>query len=281
MRFSAGFTLFYPSKEEMQVVLNYSKIFDKIYIFDNSDKFEKQQENELEFINNDKIKYFSTGQNLGLSVALNQICKIASNDGFEYVCLFDQDSYISDDDLKKIFDVIANNTDEFVGVFCPEILYDHEINKKVYRENSIEEINWAITSGSFINLKIFETTSGFDEKYFIDRLDFDYCFYLRKRTYKVIQIKNAFLHQQLGEKRTVLGMNISEHNAIRHYYVFRNRLYFYLSKQFSFFNVFKVIIMSFKHLFSILLESNRKRKIKILWKSILDYSRGNMEKFVD
>lgn len=280
MKFSAGFTLFYPSKEEIEVVLNYSKIFDKIYIFDNTDKFEKQQINELEFKNNDKIKYLSTGQNLGLSVALNQICKISYNDGFEYVCLFDQDSYISNDDLKKIFNIVANNNDEFVGIFCPEIIYDDNI-KNANTENSIVEINWSITSGSFINLKIFDITSGFDEKYFIDRLDFDYCFYLRERNYKIIQIKNTFLYQQLGEKRIVFGMNISEHNAIRHYYVFRNRLYFYLSKQFSFFNVFKVIILSIKHFFTILLESNSKRKIKILWKSISDYSTGNMEKFVD
>jgi rhamnosyltransferase len=282
MRFSAGFTLFYPTKDEITIILNYTKVFDKVYIFDNTDNIDLQRVNQMSFKDNKTIKYTASTQNLGLSIALNDICQTSIIDGFDYVCLFDQDSFISHTDIIKIFDLIANNVDRSIGVFCPKIIYNKEVNQSYLKcglENSISEIKWAITSGSFINLDVFGITSGFDEKYFIDRLDYDYCFYLKKKGYKIIQIDDAYLFQQLGEKKVFFGINISEHNAIRHYYIFRNRLYFYLFKEFSIFNVFKLTAISFKHFLTVLLETNRLYKIKILWKSIKDYSTKNMGKF--
>ena len=282
MQYSAGITLFFPSNNELEALLSYAPVFDKIYVYDNTDSIDEQISNSEFFANTEKFEYFSDCKNFGLSVAFNSMCKTATLNNSDYICLLDQDSIISNSSLIKMMSHINSAEDNSVGIYTPEIIYRSDLRNPASarsRKTENQELNWAITSGSFIHLDTFNLTEGFDENYFIDRLDYDYCLQIRELGYKIIRIKNTFLFQQLGSKTRFLGISVSEHNALRHYYVFRNRLYFYHSKHFSYLNMLIVTLLSIRHVFSIIAESNSLEKLLILRRSMVDYSASKMGKF--
>lgn len=283
MNFCCGVTLYYPSEEELNAIIKYKDIFEVVYLFDNTDSNERL-DNEKYFYNDDRIIYISTKENEGLSVAYNNMCQKAISHGFDYICLLDQDSLINTNDLIKMIDYIKiyNRTD--AALYVPEVIYKHENNymKSVEDKCIGVEIDWAISSGSFINLLSYQKTEGFDENYFIDRLDYDYCITVRKLGYKVIKIKNAFLYQTLGEQGNGIFKNVSQHSPIRHYYIFRNRFYFYIDKsRISNIQYLKLIIVSLRHFIKIILfETCKIEKLKMMYRAWKDYQRGKMGKFI-
>jgi rhamnosyltransferase len=280
MKICMGLTLFYPTLSELDSILKYSQVFERIYVFDNTDNKEEQEFNDNHLINIENIVYISETNNYGLSISLNRMCKKAIFDNFDFICLFDQDSNMNNGDLIKINNYIENSVSSDIGIYAARVVYG-ERQKEINLNNKLSEleVEWAITSGSYINLHIYSATNGFDENYFIDRLDYDYCFQLKKLNFKIVEFKNVFLYQQLGEKGRFLWFKISEHNTLRHYYIFRNRLYFYLNKYFSIKNIFIVFILSVNHFMIILIEKDSVKKAKIIKKSINDYLKNKMGKY--
>ncbi|MFB9974853.1 glycosyltransferase [Allobacillus sp. SKP2-8] len=282
MRFSCCVTLFYPTEDELDCITNYRENFERVYIFDNTEGVDCKRNKDY-FANKVGFTYLSNQQNDGLSVAFNIMCQRAVTDGFDYICIFDQDSFITSSDLSKMKSFIEKSPSNKVGIYVPYIMYSHLNEDKAILKGGVDsiEVDWAISSGSFINLSVFNETEGFDENYFIDRLDYDYCYTIRDLGYKVVRINNVFLHQNLGEERKVLFRNVSQHNVIRHYYIFRNRLYFYIKKdKVSLYSLIKLCSISIKHLLQILLsEEQKKRKIKMIIISCKDFINGKMGKY--
>lgn len=260
----------------------YSKIFKRIYIYDNTDDdgHVKRYENQFK---KDMFVYFSSGKNDGLSVAFNVMCQEAISNGFNYICLFDQDSSININDLIKMIDYIETDTEKYIGIYAPEIIYIHRNNALLRTENDPTgvERNWVILSGSFINLLTYQKTDGFDKNYFIDRLDYDYCLMIRRLRYKVIMIKNVFLYHALGEQVRGIFRGVVQHSSLRHYYMFRNRLYFYLKKnKLSILNIITVGLGSLKHMFTILLYEKQKiEKLKMIIHGVKDFALNKMGKY--
>lgn len=277
MKFCCGVTLYYPSQEEINNVLMYSKIFDHVYIFDNTDShaYRKNREN---FKNKKDITYISFGENKGLSVAYNSMCDLAIKNDFDYICLLDQDSSVHNEDFEKIKNKIYIDNKKNVAIYVPKIVYKHK-EYKMKNDNNDCEIEWEISSGSFINLMVYMKTNKFDENYFIDRLDYDYCYQVRRLGYKIIRINDVELHQKLGEVCSGIFSNVSQHNTIRHYYIFRNRLYF----NYKYYSRIKAgaisILQTIKHVgLIILFENNKLAKIREGYIGIKDFINKNLGK---
>lgn len=282
MRFCCGVTVFYPTENELESIAKYKDVFERVYVFDNTEGVDCKKV-ESYFTGKNGFTYLSNQQNDGLSIAFNVMCQRAIEEGFDFVCLFDQDSFISGKDLLKMVNFIENDKSNKVGVYVPEVVYNNSGESKVIPDSDVDfiEVDWAISSGSFINLFIYRKTQGFDENYFIDRLDFDYCNTIRILGFNVIRIKNATLYQSLGEKKRVFFSNVSQHNALRHYYIFRNRMYFYLKKnKFSLYRLLKLSLISTNHLLKILvLEDQKKNKISMVIVGSKDFLCGKMGKY--
>ena len=106
-------------------------------------------------------------------------------------------------------------------------MYDGE-NKQV--SDTYLTIDTAITSGSLINCRAFETLAGFKEELFIDGVDFEFCWNLKKHGYSLYQLNNVLMQHQLGETKEykLFGRHlfyVTNHNCIRRYYMTRNSLY--------------------------------------------------------
>lgn len=269
-----GITLYNPSMKNITTILEIAKEFDKIFLYDNTEN----NSSIRQYFSDEKFIYIYNSSNDGLAKAYNIMCNLAIEKNFDYICLLDQDSKIDKKSINKIMDKITKFGDKDIAIFSPRIEYSYKKNE-IKERLETTEVSWVISSGSFINLHVYNTIGGFDENYFIDRLDYDYSVEVKKIGKKIMIINDAILLQELGERKKFLFFYISEHEAIRHYYIFRNRLYFF-KKNKTTLSIFKIIILSLKHILRIIfLEKNKKNKLKKIYKGFKDYKNNKMGKF--
>ena len=95
-------------------------------------------------------------------------------------------------------------------------------------EGGLRPVTMVITSGAFTRLSCWRKLGGFDEDLFIDFVDTDFCLRVRAAGGQVAVSGEAKLHHHLGqrERRSLAGvvMHPTHHNAVRHYFVARNRV---------------------------------------------------------
>ena len=113
-------------------------------------------------------------KNQGIATGLKYIMNYAMNKSYDYVLTLDQDSIIQKGLINKYLEYINNN--ETGALTC--IIKDRETDGlyNIVESKEIEECNFAITSGFFIKVSTYKKISGYDEKLFIDNVDFDLCF---------------------------------------------------------------------------------------------------------
>lgn len=277
LKFCCAVVTYYPTEKELSIINKMAFCFDKLFIFDNTDT-----ENNNVFLatcNNSKIEYLNYKHtNMGLSFAYNFVCNQALESDFDFICLLDQDSIFDNNEITKMKQYICNNFRKDIGIFAPMVFYQGE---KVKASNIPEkEISWAISSGSFLSLKAYLDSPGFDSFYFIDKVDYAYCMELKKTGYKTICVNNVILKQQLGEYKKCFGLKVYCHSTIRHYYIFRNRIYYYLiSNKPTLLNFLKVVYGTIKHIILIsFAENNKLAKISTLFKAIKNIKDYILEK---
>ena len=214
-KYAALFVLFNPSEEEIKQVINFSKLYDAVYVYDNS---EKVADYKKELIENE-ILYYGFESNDGLSKAYNFIIKKALEKNYDWLSIYDQDSIITEQMVSQLKTYVENASINTIASVVPAIQYSE---KSIVSDNSIE-VAWAINSGQMINLKLLiENNIWFDENIFLDRVDRDFCKQVELANLKIIQVGGAILWQHLGEKYK--GFNV--HSPLRNYYMMKNRLYY-------------------------------------------------------
>ena len=225
-KIAACVILYHPKKEDLDNLKSYMNKVSILYVFDNT-----ENKSNLEYFENiENVLYFSDLENQGLSIRLNQACKLAINDGYEYLLTMDQDSSFNDENLDKYLESVANYKDkENVNV------YGIEYNKNDLKDNFpyYEEVDHVITSACIMNLKVFDKVGGFDESFFIDSVDIDYCYAGLVKGYKNIKFTNLFFEHSLGEsfiRGSITSLyfhkkTVKIHSGVRIYYMYRNLLY--------------------------------------------------------
>ena len=85
-----------------------------------------------------------------------------------------------------------------------------------------------MSSGSLIRADIFAKEGFYEESFFMDYVDYEFCLRLWKHGWKIIRANHAHLLHRLGLPRTHsfagFKMTIKSHNAWRRYYIMRNRI---------------------------------------------------------
>lgn len=264
-KIACGVVFYNPQPKEVKNISSYLNVFDKIYIYDNSLNCNE----EYKKINNKKIEYIYNGKNDGLSKAYNIMCKKAIIESYNYICLLDQDSLFLKEDIIRIIDKIEKNKNDKIAIFCPQIIYKNLKDKVVNKKE--EEVEWCISSGTFLDLNSFKVIGEFDENYFIDRVDSDYCYQLKKAGYKILKLNDSILKQELGNSEIKFNQVVIEHNPVRNYYIFRNRLYFYKKNK----KIYGAILPTLKQIFNVLVfEKEKLEKLKNMKDGFFDFYRG-------
>lgn len=275
-----GIVTFMPDSDIISKIQLYSQIFKKIYIYDNTP-------NGMDFNLEDKISniasnvvIYSNKKNDGLSKAYNYLINKTKNE-YDYLCTLDQDSIFLKEDFFKMEKLLNDKNFKETAVIGPKVIYNISSQNKKIQKNKfiIKSKKYVISSGSFINLRILKNNFQlcFDENYFIDRVDTDFCTKCLRQGYKVIEVENVFLYQTLGEENK--ANHKFQHSYIRHYYMFRNRFY-YNQKYYPFMKaIFLDDIQSLKQCIKIILfEDDKTKKLYQLFMGYKDYKSGNMGK---
>ena len=122
------------------------------------------------------------------------------------------------------------NVESNIGIAAPVIL-DRHVGVVGHRpQNDYEHVKTCITSGAFSNIAAWKNIGEYDESMFIDSVDFEYCYRMRKYGYGVIQVRDVKLLHELGnsQKKRFLfwKINVTGHSAFRKYYIARNNVYY-------------------------------------------------------
>ena len=273
---AAGIVLYNPDinrmKENINAIINQ---VDYVILVDNGSKNKSDIEASIEhsFHNSDKLIINFSQKNNGIAWALNQIFKIAEEQSVKWVLTLDQDSVCPSDIIESYIKYSSSISKNKIGILCPTIV-DKNAGILEGDVHKTEEIKRCITSGSFTSLAAWAQLDGFDEKMFIDGVDFDFCDRLRMNGYKIIRIGSISLTHELGKITThrflFKTVKVQNHSALRKYYIVRNR--FYLSRKEK--NAFAILTSFFFVIkFSatiVLFEKNRRKKLKAVFKGIRD-----------
>jgi len=269
---AAGIVLYNPDiirlKENINAVLPQ---VDFVILVDNSSANIEKVESEYCKLNN--IFLIKNEKNMGIARALNKIVHFCEQKNCEWVLTLDQDSVIPNNAIENYVKYIHI---EKVGIITLKIIdrnyleENSSISKK--SEPKYEYVEKCITSASFINIQLCKKIGYFDEKMFIDLVDFEYCIRLRKAGYKILRLNYITLLHQLGNLQvySIFGkkIRITNHSEIRDYYYARNSLYYlkkhkdYLIKK----DIYsKLLIKTIKIL---LFERSKKAKLKAIFLGI-------------
>ena len=200
----------------------------EIFVVDNGSKNVSEVESLLGEIANSKI--YPNGENLGIAQALNRLCGIAGNNGYQWILTMDQDSLCDNAMVEYLVKYAADD----IGIVAPRIEFRNAgvliESTGMDKGEAYEEIGACITSGSLTSIAAWKAVGGFDEWYFIDHVDNEFCTHVIQKGYKVIRVNNALLHQRAGDMRyiTLFGRHIMlpYYSTFRNYYICRNTIYY-------------------------------------------------------
>ncbi|MDB6353565.1 glycosyltransferase [Trichococcus sp. K1Tr] len=281
----AGVVVLYNPDIDVEANINtYINEIDKLYIIDNSEHEQKAIIQNI--INNEKSIYVNLDGNKGLGYALNVGCRMAVEDGFNYVLTMDQDSKFENNGVKTIVDFIEKSHEHY-SIVCPNVKsvyseYETNQEKVAYTligENLNEIRNWVMTSGSMMFLEDYMGVNGFDDEMFIAHLDIDLGIKLYLNNKKIIMLGNSVIIQRFGNSipKKILWKTVHPSFAapVRTYYLFRNQKY--LERKYGK-GMKKIInVHLYKFIIKIMIFEDRKiEKMKMAIRGIIDAKKKKM-----
>lgn len=201
---------------------------DEILIIDNG----SHNVNQLsDFLNkyNKRILLRKFKRNRGIAAALNYIMEFAISNKYDWALTLDQDSICCKDLIARYIKYTDNVS---IGILTCNII-DRNFSENHISDSSAEEIPMCITSASLMRTYVYEKISGYEDRMFIDWVDFDICLQVRKVGYKVVRLNYDGVLHEVGKGKNVnfLGKSYISYNhpVFRQYYMARN--HFYLVKK--------------------------------------------------
>jgi len=179
------------------------------------------------------FQLIENGENLGIAEALNQGVHWAKSKGYPWVILFDQDSRITDGFIGQMFAAWESHPERVrVASIHPKYVDPDTGTEPMVRRASDGGPIRSMTSGALMPVWIFDKIGWFAADYFIDFVDFEYCFRIRAAGYLIADSRQAVLLHAAGHgkrKLDFLGFSFRpiHHSAARRYYMSRNRVAVY------------------------------------------------------
>ena len=198
----------------------------EVIIFDNG----SNNINHLKkLVNNfDNVHLLESSKNIGIAAALNSLMSWGLEHNYLWMLSLDQDSVCSNEFVEKMKPYLSVESD--LGIVAP-VIVDRNVGIVGHNPTSnYAHVKTCITSGCFSNIEAWRVIDGYDESMFIDSVDFDFCYRIRKKGYGVIQVKNVQLLHELGNSKMrkfiFWSIDVTSHSAFRKYYIAKNNVYY-------------------------------------------------------
>ena len=254
-----------PDISNIHKILNELSYHYHIYIYDNdSDNVEQIIKVTSSF---DNLTLIFGKKNIGIATAQNKcIEKILTKKNAKYVFFLDQDSFITDSNLVKLENdiKILQKNNPRIGVLAASI------DKLVSSDNVFKQLNEVISSGMLIPISVFLKVGVMRDNFFIDMVDYDWCWRAKNKGYEVVKDNEIILEHQIGDTQKVLGRIYVA--PFREYYVFRNTIYLLRNANYLPDN-YKIKLKFFllkQGIFNTIFCPDKKERIKFILKGIKD-----------
>jgi len=209
-----------------------------VIIIDNSATPEDRERLTQAFGDNQKsFTLLFNEQNLGIAAALNRGVRYAQELGAEWVLTMDQDSRITNGMVATMFagyDALPADYRSRVASLAPLLTAFPSPPSQTTSDTqclACKEIPTAITSGNLIKIGAWQAIGGYSDKLFIDYVDHDFCFRLRRAGWVILECQGAALIHKIGNATHIrfLGQKIAidQHPPLRTYYITRNGFNFW------------------------------------------------------
>lgn len=282
-KIAACVTLFHPSIASAKNIKSYIAAVDHLYLIDNGGG-EAVIAELTEYQRLGLVTVLTYKDNAGIARPLNDVLALC-HDSYDFLLTMDQDSYFAPSSLELFLRELASfDWDLTLGLGANYTSND----ASPYSEDVTQELVYrVITSGNIINVKNALAIGGFNEKLFIDEVDHEFC--LRGRAQGFLSYRcggGIKFYHQLGTAEvinTIFGSVtlLGVHNYIRSYYIYRNQLYVLLH-YFTLAPIYMLrcyVYSPLRYLMRmVLLERDRKRKLKAVIAGLADAFMGRMGK---
>ena len=268
-KYLAGIVTFNPDIERLNE--NISAIInqvDKVVVVDNGSENADDIKKILARLS--QITLIELDENKGIAKALNEIGSYAVTYQFDYFLTLDQDSVV----LPGLIDAYSQYLDLSKIGMLNSYHKDRNIKENPDGLDSVSEKELMITSATLMPTYLFNAGFTYDERLFIDKVDFDLNIRLRNAGYKLYEIPFYGLLHELGEIKThnLLGHQIQtyNHSSFRRYYISRNTIL--LLKKFGFTkNTIGFLIGDMgKEIKTLIYEKDKYKKTKAVFKGWVD-----------
>jgi len=243
MKVCAIVVLYNPEEDGIDTIVkninSYAEYMDRIYIIDNSPA-------EHTFIAN-IIKnsfYISNKNKGGIGGAQNVGMRQALKDGYEWAMTMDQDSIFESEQIKNYIQKFEyfSQKDSNIASFSlraqniTKTFHWTEIPKKTLRpikralfgkKPSPAPITFpprCIASANIISVTAWKNVGGFNEFFFIDQVDYEFCYKITEKGYKIIKFNDIYMNQHFGEAHgfTLFRKRYPKYSQFRYYHCIRN-----------------------------------------------------------
>ena len=184
-----------------------------------------------------RVSVVSNAENLGIAAALNIGVRFALERGYPWIATFDQDSTAPEGFIGAL--LTSWNACPFrSAVALVSSRYQDRRTSMISSyatvkfDDSCGEIETTMTSGNLLRSEVFSVAGFFDEAFFMDCVDHEFCLRMRRKGYRIIEATAAVLIHSLGQMslHSFAGrrFKVFNHSPIRRYYNARNRILLYL-----------------------------------------------------
>jgi rhamnosyltransferase len=198
-----------------------------VVIVDNNSEYSLLE--KIQKVDKRRIELIENNSNYGIAKALNQGIAKAEQLGYKWLVTFDQDSIVEKNIVQSMHQInqCINNKLSIIGSN-----YINTNKEGVYYHCKKENIVYAerktvITSGMFFHINLIHKIGGFNNSYFIDSVDHEFCLRARSNNVKVYISCNILMKHSIGETKShsdKLKRLVFTHSADRVYYMSRNTL---------------------------------------------------------
>ena len=241
---AAGIVTFQPDVDRLRA--NLAGVIDQVdsvIIFDNGSSNLSEIDELVRSM--PPAKLLSSDRNLGIAAALNRLGDAAAELGAKWILTLDQDSVSPPEMVASLRSVMKDG----VGIVTPYIVDRNKLTEAEFRALDLPAVEvypqparrGAITSGSLVDIEAWKAVGGYDERFFIDYVDYDFNQRISRAGYRILRANRTYLLHEVGKaERTWLWVprrDLSHawrlerfysfgHSPERCYYKARNRVLF-------------------------------------------------------
>lgn len=265
---------YHPDEQFAARLTRLSDQFAAVYWVDNTPDVDARKKHDC----GPRVHYLSQGMNTGLASALNVGCEAALGAGFTWVVTFDQDSDLADDFLLQQIECWQQSESPPFMLGC-NFADGSGLDSPRFKEgNHVMACPTVITSGCLMSLTAWSELGRFRDDYFIDGIDHEICLRGRARGLLVARHGRVLMKHRIGERSANYRILPYLHTPVRKYYSMRNgtrNIIQYASTD-PLWAARKCVTLAWELVIALLIETDKRRKIRAMFRGLRDGLKGNM-----